>query len=413
MPALAVRAGAEQRRSPAWIACARCGQVQALRQGRAQVCETCGSELERRTGRSLDAALALSAAAFLLLLPANLEPFLTTSALGAVRTSRLASGPAELWREGWPVLGILMALVVVVAPILRLGLVTAVLAAVRLRLRGRWIGPAFRWSNNLQPWAMADVAMVGLWVAYTRLSATVPTQLGLGGMCLVAAGVLCLFVRATLNPSDVWRRIRRQPAVDPARPILSCEACGYLAPGRSAARPCPRCGQRLHARKPGAARRAAAFTIAGLLLYAPANLFPMATVPINLQPSSYTVLAGVRSLFAAGFYGLGLLVLTASFAVPLLKLGALGWFLTAMVRGGGAAPILKTRLFGVVEEIGRWSMVDPLVIALFMPVMQFNAQLYGRAGPAASAFSAVVVMTMIATRAFDPRHLWDAARRVR
>jgi len=413
LSALAVQAGADPRRSSAWIACPRCGQVQALRQACTQVCETCGSELERRTGRSLDAALALSAAAFLFLLPANLEPFLTTSALGAVRTSRLASGPAELWREGWPVLGLLVGLTLIVAPILRLGLLTAVLAAVRLRLRGRWIGPVFRWSNSLQPWAMADVALVGLWIAYTRLSATVPTQLGLGGVCLVAAGVLTLFVRATLNPSDVWRRIRRQAPVDPARAILACDACGYLAPQRSASRPCPRCGQRLHARKPGAARRAAAFTLAGLLLYAPANLFPMATIPINLQPSTYTVLAGVRNLFAAGLYGLGLLVLTASFAVPLLKLGALGWFLAALARGGGAAPILKTRLFGVVEEIGRWSMVDPLVIALFVPVMQFNAQLYGRAGPAASAFSAVVVMTMVATRTFDPRHLWDTARRLR
>ena len=410
MPALVVRAGGEPRRSSAWIACTRCGQVQALRQAQAQVCETCGSELERRTGRSLDAALALSAAVFLLLLPANLEPFLTTSALGAVRTSRLVSGPAELWREGWPVLGILLGLVLVVAPILRLGLLTAVLAAVRLQRRDRWIGPAFRWTNALQPWAMADVAVLGLWIAYTRLNATVPTQLGVGGVCLVAAGILCLFVRATLNPSEVWRRIRRQPPVDPARPILTCEACGYLAPERSAWRPCPRCGLRLHIRKPRAAMRAAAFTIAGLLLYAPANLFPMATVPINLQPSSYTVLAGVRSLFAAGLYGLGLLVLTASFAVPLVKLGALGWFLAALGRGGGGAPILKTRLFGVVEEIGRWSMVDPLVIALFVPVMQFNTQLYGRAGPAASAFSAVVVTTMIAARAFDPRHLWDAIR---
>lgn len=65
----------------------------------------------------------------------------------------------------------------------------------------------------------------------------------------------------------------------------------------------------------------------------------------------------------------------------------------------------------MVEEIGRWSMVDPLVIACFIPVMQFNAKLYGRAGPAATAFSAVVVLTMVATRVFDPRSLWDAARR--
>ena len=148
-----------------------------------------------------------------------------------------------------------------------------------------------------------------------------------------------------------------------------------------------------------------------MVLYLPANLFPMATIPIGLEPSSYTVLEGVKDLFEARLFGLGLLVFTASFAVPILKLGGLTWFVTAAVghaRGGLRA---KTRLYGVVEEIGRWSMVDPLVIACFVPVMQFNAKLYGRAGPAATAFSAVVVLTMVATRVFDPRTLWDAARR--
>jgi paraquat-inducible protein A len=371
----------------------------------------CGCELERRTGRSLDLALALSAATLLLLVPANLATFLTTAALGAVRESRLISGPAELWREGWPPLALLAALVVVAAPLLRFALLTLSLGALRLGRRERWIGPAFRWADSLQPWAMADVALLALWIAYTRLNATVPTSLGLGGRCFIAAGLLSLFTRAALNKPAIWREIRRQPPVDPERAVIACEACGYLAPARAAGGRCPRCAARLAERKPEAASRAAAFTLAGLLLYLPANLFPMATIPINLEPSSYTVLEGVKDLFEARLYGLGLLVFSASFAVPLLKLSALAWFLVSLRTRSRTALLAKTRLYGVVEEIGRWSMVDPLVIACFVPVMQFNAKLFGRAEPAAVAFSAVVALTMVAARAFDPRRLWDAADR--
>src|SRR5579859_5969618 len=374
----------------AWVACAQCGVTQASPPSPVQRCRVCRSELERRTGRSLDAALALSAATLLLLAPANLAPFLSASVLGAVRESRVISGPAELWREGWPALAVLVALVTVAAPVLRFGLLTAVLGALRLGRRDRWIGPAFRWADRLQPWAMADVAVLAL---------------GVGGACFVAAGLLTLFVRATLNKPAVWRLIRVQRPWPRWRTCLGCSACGYLAPARAAGRPCPRCAAPLAARKAAGARRAAAFTLAGLTLYLPANLFPMATIPIGLEPSSYTVLEGVKDLFEARLFGLGLLVFTASFAVPLLKLGGLAWFLAAVAGLAGGARIAKTRLYGVVEEIGRWSMVDPLVIACFVPVMQFNAKLYGRAGPAATAFSAVVVLTMVAARMFDPRSL--------
>ena len=58
-------------------------------------------------------------------------------------------------------------------------------------------------------------------------------------------------------------------------------------------------------------------------------------------------------------------------------------------------------------------MVDPFVIACFVPVMQYNALIYGRAEPAATPFAMVVVMTMLATRCFDPRLMWDAAGRRR
>ncbi|HEX2818062.1 MAG TPA: paraquat-inducible protein A, partial [Phenylobacterium sp.] len=214
----------------AWDACAQCGAVQASKAAAVRRCRVCRSELERTTGRSLDAALALSAATLLLLIPANLAPFLTASVLGAVRQSRLISGPAELWREGWPALAGLVAAVTILAPLLRFGLLTAVLGALRLGRRDHWIGPAFRWADRLQPWAMADVAVLALWIAYARLSATVPTRLGVGGACLVGAGLLTLFVRATLNKPDIWRRIRAQRPWRRWRACRGCAACGYLAP---------------------------------------------------------------------------------------------------------------------------------------------------------------------------------------
>ena len=73
--------------------------------------------------------------------------------------------------------------------------------------------------------------------------------------------------------------------------------------------------------------------------------------------------------------------------------------------------VAKTRVYRVVEEVGRWSMVDPFVIGCLAPVMNYNALLHGGAGPAALPFAVVVILTIISAQIFDPRLMWDAARR--
>ena len=390
-------------------ACPACAAVQcAPSAGRGAIaCAVCGTELERGVGRSFDAAFAAASGALLLLIPANGLVFLETDVAGAARHSYLLSGPLELWREGWAALAILVAGVLVVAPFARFALLALVLGCLRLGRRPAWLGAAFRWADGLQVWAMADVGLLALWIAYTRLDATVATRLGAGGACFVGAALLTLITRATLNKAAVWRAIAEQPPVDAQVTLVACSACRLLAPAPAVGQTCLRCGAALRGRNPGAVRRAAALTLAGLLLYLPANLFPMATVPIGLEASSYTVLEGVRDLFQAHLFGLGLLVFSASFAIPLLKLVGMSWLLGSVIGRSDRRLVAKTRLYTVIEEIGRWSMVDPLVIALFVPVIQFNAKIYGRAEPAATAFAGVVVLTMVAARLFDPRRLWD------
>ena len=377
-------------------------------------CITCRSLLQQTHGRSLTAALACAAAVLLLLIPANLAPFLTTSVLGVSRQSVLASSAMAMQRDGWPLLAIFIFLFVVVAPFARFGLLTLVLGALQFDRRPAWIGRAFRYANLLQTWAMPDVFLLGLAVAYARLKASISVEVGVGAMCFIAVGVLALLTRATLDKGAAWRAIlpQAQPVQD-AEGLITCTSCDWLAPAQAAGEPCPRCAAKLYARKPEAVGRATALTLAALLFYLPANLLPLATLPIGLTPTRYTVLQGVIDLGQAHLWGLALLVLCASFAIPFLKLAGMGWCLYSVWRGSSQRLRAKTRLFHLVEEIGRWSMVDPFVIACFVPVMQYNALIYGRAEPAATPFAMVVVMTMLATRCFDPRLMWDAAGRRR
>jgi paraquat-inducible protein A len=398
------------------LGCPDCGSHQRMPapEPRASVrCVGCGGVLERTHGRSFRLALACSMGTLLLLIPANLAMFLRTDALGVSRSSHLASAAGAMLRDGWPLLAAVVFLFVVVFPIVRFALLTIVLGALETGRRPRWLGRAFRYANRLQTWAMPDVFLIGLAVAYARLADSVAVQAGAGTLCFIAAGVLSLFVRATLDRQAVWERIAPTRTPQPLAEALECTDCEQLVGRHRAGAPCPRCTNPIHARKPEAMSRTIALTLAALLLYIPANIYPLATLPINYKPTTYTVLEGVIELAHAKLWDLAILVFTASFLIPFLKLAGIAWCVASVLRRSDRHLVWKTRTYRVVEEIGRWSMVDPFVIGAFVPVMNYNSLVYGRAEPAAVPFTAVVILTIISAKTFDPRLMWDAARRRR
>jgi paraquat-inducible protein A len=256
---------------------------------------------------------------------------------------------------------------------------------------------------------MLDVFLLGFMVAYFRMRSSIPVTIDSGALFFMATIVLGLMARAGLDKPGVWHSIRReQPCTQPLA-VIACSSCRLLVARTCAEQPCPRCGASVHVRKPDSCSRALALLIAAVLLYVPANLYPIATIPIGLTPTSYTVLGGVVDLADSHLFGLALLVFTASFTIPLLKMAGLAWCITSALRRHTNLLVAKTRVYRIVEEMGRWSMVDPLTISCFVPVLQFNGLIDGRAQPAATPFTAVVILTTLALHAFDPRLMWDAA----
>ncbi|NOQ45641.1 MAG: paraquat-inducible membrane protein A, partial [Desulfobulbaceae bacterium] len=66
-------------------------------------------------------------------------------------------------------------------------------------------------------------------------------------------------------------------------------------------------------------------------------------------------------------------------------------------------------MFRFIEFVGRWSFLDIFVIALLGAMVRFGSLTTIEADQAAPFFTAVVVATMFAALAFDPRIMWDAS----
>jgi len=411
---VAPRSGAGSARSPATaaMACPDCGTLQRLptsTRGEQLHCRRCGRRFSSVLPASPDAALALVLAAAVLWVPACLAPLMSVEAGGAVRTTGLTGCVQALWGAGYAPLAALVAVLMILVPSAYLALLALVLLKVhggRVQ-RARWPARALRLTGELQPWLMLEVFVIGGCVAYTRMQTVAQVSLGAAGWCLLGCALLLLAAIAALDRRAVWRLLPA-PAAGPPAARVACRHCELLT---SPAGHCPRCGARLHARKPRSLERTAALVLAGCVLYLPANLLPVISIERYGVRTASTILGGVRELIQANLWLLAAIVFTASVVVPLAKLGVLAALLWLTRRGSPRFLRGRTRVYRVVDVIGRWSNIDVFMISMLVALVQFGALSHVQVERGAVAFAAVVVITMLAAHCFDPRVMWDGGER--
>lgn len=193
---------------------------------------------------------------------------------------------------------------------------------------------------------------------------------------------------------------------------IRCASCERLhvepelPPGASAR--CTRCGATLERRKADSLRRSWALLIAALICYVPANVLPVMVVSGPGGSQTDTILSGVEAMFALGWYEIGLLIFFASITVPVLKILSLMYLLLSVQFRSTWRPEDRTRLYRIVEIVGRWSMLDMFVVSLSVALVRLGAVANVSPAPGALFFAAVVVLTMFAASSFDPRLIWDA-----
>ncbi len=194
--------------------------------------------------------------------------------------------------------------------------------------------------------------------------------------------------------------------------LINCHSCSLLV--RRAAgldgggMRCPRCGARLHIRKPESIVRTWALVIAAFIFYIPANLLPVTVTTYLGSSQSDTILSGVVYFMRTGSWGIALIIFVASIVVPIAKLIVLSSLLLSVQRGSDWRPEERTRLYRITELVGRWSMLDVFVVTVLVALVRLGYLTTIEAGIGIVYFAAVVVITMIAAMTFDPRLIWDA-----
>jgi paraquat-inducible protein A len=194
--------------------------------------------------------------------------------------------------------------------------------------------------------------------------------------------------------------------------VVACSTCRLLSRPAHPSTPgyCPRCGTALEWRHPNSVQYTWALIVAAAICYVPANMLPVLTTTALGATESDTIMGGVIFLYESGSWPLALIVFVASIVIPLGKLVALAYLLITIQRGSLRNMHDRTRIYYLIEFVGRWSMLDVFVDAFIVALVQLKPLMSVEPGLGVVFFMAVVVLTMLAAQTFDPRLIWDSAR---
>lgn len=401
-------------------ACPECDLVvklPTLRQNEAASCPRCNRELTYRSRAPAERVLAYALAAIVMLILTLLFPFLTFSLNGMQESIVLVDTVFALRSHDWPVLAVLIALTIIVLPGLYLAAVAYVYAGVAAR--HYWPGSVWlaRAITHIKPWLMTDVFLVGVLVSLVKLMGMASITLGWSFWAFCGYVVLVVKTVSNVDSDWLWFALQKEPPVPPGtrvgveawqQGLVGCSVCGLLNSADTSH--CRRCSRSI--RVPGAhsTQRTVALLLAAAILYVPANLYTMMSTVSVAGRTDSTIIGGILQMIDMGSYLVAVIIFFASVVIPVAKIAVMAWLCYVVAYARPMSMHRRAMWYRTSEFIGRWSMIDVFVVAIMVALIQAGVILSIYPGPAAIAFAAVVILTMLAVMSFDPKALWQPQR---
>lgn len=181
--------------------CEVCARISPVRAGR---CPRCGARLHLRQPESLQRTWALTIAALLLYLPANLLPVLRLESFYGDQQNTIIGGVIQFWQEADYPVAIIIFVASVLIPVLKIISIVALCFAARSGRSPRAMTRLYRVTEFIGRWSMVDIFVVAILVAVVQLGSTISIHPGPGALSFAAVVVLTMFAALSFDPRLIW-----------------------------------------------------------------------------------------------------------------------------------------------------------------------------------------------------------------
>lgn len=193
-----------------YLACPECDLLHSardIREGEQGHCTRCGALLFVHYHNSLERALAFALTGLGFFVIANMFPLLIFEMEGQIETNRLIDGAIAFWQAGYWELGIVVFLFSVVAPFAVLVVLVTLLLPLhigRLPYFAKFQGRLFA---MLKPWAMSEIFILGILVAFVKLQDFADVSIGPSLFAVILMVIATMMAYLTLDVRALWARL--------------------------------------------------------------------------------------------------------------------------------------------------------------------------------------------------------------
>lgn len=338
-------------------------------------CPRCQFKLSEFHQRADDRIIAFALTALVFLLLTIPFDFLSFSAKGQQQSMDITQGLTTLIDNNFLSLAILQFLAIFAIPLLQLLGLLYLLLPLRFFNRVPTHGQkVFKLTMSLMPWSMAEIFLIGALVSLIKITSMADVAFG---MSFYAYMLFTLFLTLSIRYTDPYQ-LQQQLKL----------AHEHKKPSQHSV------------------QHTWALLITAMFLYLPASLLPIMNTRLLGQDSPSTIMHGVVVLWEHGDFPVAIIIFVASVFIPIAKLGILCWLNYTVQNQQQSLNKQRMLLYRITEFIGRWSMIDVFVVAILVSLIQLGNTMSIYPGPAALAFSGVVITTMLAALTFDSTLIW-------
>lgn len=198
---------------------------------------------------------------------------------------------------------------------------------------------------------------------------------------------------AAAIPQDTWMGCLHCDALQ--RPVLLPEG---------GAAHCYRCGAGLYRAPRDGLERAAAFSVAALVLFLVANLFPVLELQLAGASTQTTLFGAVTALMSQGMNVVAVIVFLTTMVFPLLQLLAMCALLVPVVLGRSTGYLPE--LFRIAHLLRPWSMLEVFLLGALVALSKLGNLATAVPGVALLSLGGMVMASAAAHANFDPHQLW-------
>lgn len=192
------------------VACHECDLLQRevdVPAGGTARCVRCDAVLYRNPRNSLERAFAFAGAAAIFFVLANAFPLVGLRISGELIETTLFGAAKALHAGGMPVLGTVVFITTVVAPLIELVAMLGLLVPLYLNRPPHGGASVFRALRAVQPWRMPEVMLIGVFVALVKLAHLAEVIPGIALFSLMAFMILLAACLSTFDPRMLWAKL--------------------------------------------------------------------------------------------------------------------------------------------------------------------------------------------------------------